>query len=236
MKKKIIVFCMLCTVFACVDAFATVTEVYTWTNTGASAKRFDWTLGEPFGERIAVNKGAFGLCISSSSLYGFSLGEVASGNNTTLGITISGNAMMPYSAHFISGGLPSTPSVLLGLSGWHDSAANEWVLTLANCAAGAPELQIKNLVAGITSVENDALTLPSASYEGMIGFLQFGISSGNEFEFRVGGLATEFPILVADIRYSGDVYDTQFKGHVVPEPASIALLGLGGLLLARRKC
>lgn len=243
MKKKILIFCMLYAIFASTDASATVTEVYTWTNWQLSpAYRFDWVIQSPLSTPKSVNKGNFGLCLSAipsegdtTRLFCFGCGEVPIGSATTLGFTFSENEMLPYCGHFISWASQSEPSAMVGLSGEYDFDSAEWVVTLSNCALDAPALQVKNLTLGLTGIVYDAVTLPSAPMTAIVGWLPFSIASSESFEIRVSSLPKEFPILSANIGYSEDECTTDFKGQVVPEPASIALLGLGGLFIARRK-
>lgn len=63
-----------------------------------------------------------------------------------------------------------------------------------------------------------------------------GISTGDIFEIDLSGDALgSFQLDLFDYAYGSTTAVSSISGTVVPEPVTIALLGLGGLLLRRRK-
>ena len=63
-----------------------------------------------------------------------------------------------------------------------------------------------------------------------------GVSTGNWFSIALSGDAEgTFSVGMLDYSVSSTVPQTTISGTIIPEPMTIALLGLGGLLLRRRK-
>ena len=150
--------------------------------------------------------------------------------NAGLYITVDGVVNPPDSTITIS------PSTWIVLGVWDDGQTNPGTLALG-LTNGLASLGASNVVVsdGVTAMmADDALMAESLGVQNPFISMEVTNSSGGilvrEIDFHCDGPGD---VGIAIVDENGLVQDTQVI-HQVPEPMTMALLGLGGLFLRRR--
>jgi hypothetical protein len=245
--RELLVAAIVVVALACVPAAADITMSQTFTNNTVHDSVNDlhllfnpWTLTDndwDGGVFSQLNR------IASEELntieYRFSEGNVAKGNQTTVSITFDqngyGQGQTIWSIGGLAAGQAGAPFSLRGSPG---TTADYWVVALDNRdLQTALQLIVSNLRFAASSTVYNAHTLQGATFAWSEPVSTFEINSGGEVEFLVPTGPGEYPVLQATLMDAG-MSDTlsSFRAQITPEPATMALLGLGAAgLVARRR-